>query len=213
MPNLAEIPVIGVEDYLAGEAVSSSKHEYVAGEVFGMAGATEEHATIALNLAAILRAHVRGGPCRVYMADMKLRVETADAFFYPDLLVTCAPEDHASSRFKRQPKVLVEVLSATTAAFDRGQKFAIYRQLPSLQEYVLIEQSRMSVECYRRNDQDRWVLQAYGPSETVMLSTLDFSAAIDMLYEDVALPAASDEGWRWAEEEVDGNRGRREKDL
>jgi Uma2 family endonuclease len=213
MPLARTKTAFSAEDYLAWEERSPRKHEYWAGEIFAMTGATDAHVTITGNLFTLLRAHVRGSSCRVYMADMKLRVETADAFFYPDLLVTCAPEDHASSRFKRQPKVLVEVLSATTAAFDRGQKFAIYRQLPSLQEYVLIEQSRMSVECYRRNDQDRWVLQAYGPSETVMLSTLDFSAAIDMLYEDVALPAASDEDWRWAEEEVDGNRGRREKDL
>ena len=205
MPQARIKTAFTAEDYLAWEERNPGKHEYLAGEIFAMSGATDAHVTITLNLATLLRAHVRGSPCRVYMADMKLRVETADAFFYPDLLVTCAPEDHASSRFKRQPTVVVEVLSATTAAFDRGQKFAIYRQLPSLREYVLIEQDRMSVECYRRDDQNRWVLQAYGPGETVTLTILDFSAAIETLYEDVALPATADEDWRWAEE--DGRRG------
>ncbi len=196
-------PAFNAEDYLAWEERSPGKHEYLAGEIFAMVGATDAHVTITMNLAVLLHAHVRGRPCRVYMADMKLRVDTADAFFYPDLLVTCAPEDHSSSRFKRQPTLLVEVLSATTAAFDRGQKFGIYRQLPSLREYVLIEQDRMSVECFRRDEQDRWVLQAYGPGDRVELSSLDFGAAIESLYEDVALPTIPDERWRLPEENAD----------
>ncbi len=191
------------EDYLAWEERSPGKYEYLAGEIFAMVGATDAHVTITMNLAVLLHAHVRGRPCRVYMADMKLRVDAADAFFYPDLLVTCAPEDHASSRFKSQPTLLVEVLSNTTAGFDRGQKFAIYRQLPSLREYVLIEQDRISVECFRRDERDRWVLQAYGPGDSVELSSLDFSAPIEALYEDVALPAIPDEHWRLPEENAD----------
>ncbi|TVR59641.1 MAG: Uma2 family endonuclease [Candidatus Competibacteraceae bacterium] len=191
------------EDYLAWEERNPGKHEYLAGEIFAMVGATDAHVTITGNLFTLLRAHVRGRPCRAYMADMKLRVDAADAFFYPDLLVTCAPEDHASSRFKRQPTLLVEVLSAATAAFDRGQKFGIYRQLPSLREYVLIEQNRMSVECFRRDEQDRWVLQAYGPGDRVELSSLDFSAVIEVLYEDVTLPAIPDDDWRLPEENTD----------
>jgi Uma2 family endonuclease len=166
-------------------------------------GTTDAHGTIRGNLFTLLRTHVRGRPCRVYMADMKLRVDAADASFYPDLLVTCAPEDHASSRFKRQPTLLVEVLSATTAAFDRGQKFAIYRQLPSLREYVLIEQDRMSVECLHRDEQNRWVLQAYGPGDRVELSSLDFGTAIETLYEDVALPTITSDDWCLPEENED----------
>lgn len=203
MPQALTKAAFTADDYLAWEERSPGKHEYLAGEIFAMVGATDAHVTITMNLAVLLHAHVRGRPCRVYMADMKLRVDAADAFFYPDLLVTCAPEDHASSRFKSQPTLLVEVLSSTTAGFDRGQKFAIYRQLPSLREYVLIEQDRMSVECFRRDERDRWVLQAYGPGDSVELSSLDFSAPIEALYEDVALPAIPDEHWRWPEENAD----------
>lgn len=203
MPQACTKTPFTAEDYLAWEERNPSKHEYLAGEIFAMVGATDAHVTITGNLFTLLRAHVRGRPCRVYMADMKLRVDTADAFFYPDLLVTCAPEDHVSSRFKRQPTLLVEVLSATTAAFDRGQKFAIYRQLPSLREYVLIEQDRMSVECFRRDERDRWVLQAYGPGDQVELSSLEFGTTIEALYEDVALPTIPDEPWRLPEENTD----------
>ena len=167
-------------------------------------GATDAHVTITGNLFTLLRAHIRGRPCRVYMAEMKLRVETADAFFYPDVLVTCSPEDRAAPLVKRQPTLVVEVLSASTAAFDRGRKFEIYRQLPSLREYVLIEQGRMSVECFRRDEHDRWVLRAYGSGETVELLSLDFSTTFEALYEDVVLPAGEDDGdWRLPKADAD----------
>lgn len=199
MPQAQTKPRFTAEDYLAWEEHHPEKHEYLAGEIFAMVGATDAHVTITGNLFTLLRTHIRGGPCRLYMLDMKLRVETTDAFFYPDLLVTCAPEDHALPHFKRQPTLLVEVLSKGTAAFDRGQKFEIYRQLTSLREYVLIEQERMSVDCFRRDEQGQWVLQAYGPSDRVELSSLEFSTPIETLYEDVALPENPDEPWRLPE--------------
>jgi len=126
--NTAEQAKIGVDDYLAGEEAAPVKHEYVAGEVFAIAGAGEAHVTVAGNLFALLRNHVRSGPCRVYISDMKVRAEQADAFYYPDLFVTCDPADSREKRFKRNPILVVEVLSDSTAAFDCGAKFAHYRQ-------------------------------------------------------------------------------------
>jgi len=140
--NTAEQSKIGVDDYLAGEEIAPIKHEYVAGEA---------HVTVALNLASMLRNHVRGSPCRVYIADMKVRVESADAFYYPDVFVTCDPADSREKQFKRNPILVIEVLSDSTAAFDRGAKFAHYRQLDSLLEYGLIEPERPSVDIFRRN--------------------------------------------------------------
>lgn len=203
MPQAQPNPRFSAEDYLAWEESSQEKHEYLAGEIFAMGGATDAHVTITLNLAALLRTHLRGSSCRVYMLDMKLRVETADAFFYPDILVTCAPEDRVLPHFKCQPTVLVEVLSKSTAAFDRGQKFAIYRQLTSLREYVLIEQERMSVECFRRDEQGRWVLQAYSGGDLVALPSLEFSTPIEALYEDVTLSEIPNEPWRLSQEKPD----------
>ena len=132
MSNLARVYSMTADDYLAGETHSPIRHQYVAGEVFAMAGATEEHATIALNFAALLRNQVRGGPCRVYIADMKLRVEAADAFFYPDVFVTCDPRDATNPLAKRHPALICEVLSESTEAYDRGGKLAAYRTLESL---------------------------------------------------------------------------------
>jgi Uma2 family endonuclease len=184
MSNLAEVPFMTADDYLAGEAVSPLKHEYVDGEVFAMVGASEEHATIAGNVFALLRAHVRGSPCRVYMSDMKLCVELARAFFYPDCFVTCDPADAAEPLAKRHARVVIEVLSESTEAYDRGAKFANYRQLPSLEEYVLIDSRTRSVEVFRRHPEG-WILQPVPDDGRLRLVTLGFECTVDAIYEDV----------------------------
>ena len=191
MSSPAPTRLITIEDYLAGEAVSPIRHEYVAGEVFAMAGATEEHATIAGNLFAMLRAHVRGGPCRVYIADMKLRVATANAFFYPDVFVTCDPADTAEPLAKHHPRLICEVLSESTEAYDRGGKFAAYRGLESLSEYLLIDSRQRAVEVFRRQP-DGWLLAPVPPHGRLELGSIGFTCAVDALYEDVVFPAQAD---------------------
>lgn len=175
-------------DYLQLEAESPTKHEYFNGEVYAMAGATDEHVTIALNLATLLRSHVRGTGCRVYISDMKARIEARNRFFYPDVMITCDPRDQETSAYKRFPKLVVEVLSESTEAFDRGDKFADYQTLESLEEYVLINTRSQRVECFRRNEAGLWVLQYYTTeTATFCLESIDFTAAIASLYEDVTL--------------------------
>jgi Uma2 family endonuclease len=185
MPELAEAPFISIEDYLAGEAVSPVKHEYVAGEGFAMAGASDGHVTVAGNVFAMLRAYVRGGPCRVYIADMKLRVDPAQSCFYPDVFVTCDSADLGEATAKQHPKVVIEVLSESTEGFDRGGKFAAYRRLPSLEEYVLIDSRSRSVEVFRRHPEG-WVLQPVPDEGRLELLSLGFDCGLDTIYEDVA---------------------------
>lgn len=186
MSNLALAQPITVEDYLAGEALSPIRHEYVAGEVFAMAGASEAHATIALNLAALLRAHVRGGPCRVYIADMKLRVDAA--FFYPDVFVTCDPADASEPLAKRRARVVCEVLSESTEGYDRGGKFAAYRALDSLEAYLLIDSRSRSVEVFRRQSAG-WLLEPVPADGRLDIPEIGFECSVDALYEDVAFGA------------------------
>jgi len=173
------------EEYLSGEEHSPTKHEYIDGEVYAMAGAEDAHVTIAGNLFSLLRGHVRGSGCRVFIADMKARIEDLNIYYYPDVMVTCDRRDRELTSFKRYPCLIVEVLSPSTEAFDRGDKFADYQHLESLQEYVLINQKRQRVECFRRNEQGLWVLQSYHPGDTVQLVSVQFECAIDQLYEDV----------------------------
>lgn len=175
------------EEYLCLEQDSAAKHEYMDGQVYAMAGATDTHVTIAGNLFALLRSHVRGSGCRVYISDMKARIESLNRFYYPDILVTCDPRDQETPVYKRFPRLIVEVLSDTTEAFDRGDKFADYQTLESLQEYVLINTKRQRVECFRRTSEGLWVLQFYRAEQmNFQLQSLDFQGQLEAVYEDVA---------------------------
>jgi Uma2 family endonuclease len=179
-------PQFDAPSYLAWEDEQPEKHEYLDGEVFAMAGASESHVTLAGNLFMALRNHLRGGPCSVFIADMKLQVEADNAFFYPDVFVTCAESDRAHSHFKTAPTLVVEVLSPTTSAFDRGAKFAAYRKLPSLREYALVDTERQSVDLFRRDDTGHWVLYPSERGEMVEFASVGLSVPVEQLYEDVS---------------------------
>lgn len=176
---------ISPEDYLKAEETSSIKHEYRQGEVYAMAGASNIHVIIGGNLFAKLRNHLRGSGCQAYISDTKAHIESIDIYYYPDVIVSCDQRDKAFDNFLRYPCLIVEVLSSTTEAFDRGDKFADYRQMESLQEYVLVSQTRMNVECFRRNPEGQWVLYPYRDKDTIHLTSVDFQCAIADLYEDV----------------------------
>ncbi|MEB3213805.1 MAG: Uma2 family endonuclease [Leptolyngbyaceae bacterium] len=179
---------LSAEEYLQFEDQSDIKHEYIDGQAYAMAGASDAHVTIAGNLFALLRSHVRGTPCRVYIADMKVRVECKNRFYYPDVMITCDARDQDTSIYKQFPKLIVEVLSDSTEAFDRGDKFVDYQALDSLEEYVLINTRHQRVEVFRRDSSNKWTLTYYSlDTEEFCLTSIDFSESIAALYEDVAL--------------------------
>lgn len=173
-------------DYLAAERAAPIRHEYVAGEVFAMAGASKVHGTLALNAAIALRQHLRGAPCRVWMADMKVRVKADSAYYYPDVVVTCDATDlspDAPKDYVEAPKLVLEVLSDSTEPVDRREKLLSYRRLQSLEEYVLIDQNKAWVEVYRRTPSG-WVQEVYEAGESVQLASVDLSAPLADLYAD-----------------------------
>lgn len=183
-----EKPVFDAAAYLAWEAQQPDRHEYIAGEVFAMVGVRQSHNVATGNLYSALRTHLRGSPCRVFIESVKTRVDAADCFFYPDLLVTCDPRDRATPEFVSHPSVVVEVLSESTAAYDRGNKFAAYRKLASLQEYVLVDVAARRVELFRRNPENHWVLYEFSPGETVEFAALAVSVPADTIFEDTEEP-------------------------
>jgi Uma2 family endonuclease len=188
-PPAYQEPLFDAEAYLAWENEQDQKHEYVDGEVFAMAGASENHVTIALNIAMALRAHLRGGPCRVFISDMKLRVDSANSFFYPDVFVTCSATDLAP-QFKNEALLVVEVLSPGTSAYDRGDKFARYRGLPSLQEYLLVDSEQRRAELFRRDparEGERWLLYPRAGQQSLELASVGLELTLDSVYEDVRL--------------------------
>lgn len=190
MTRANPLHILTATAYLDWEAGNSIRHEYIDGDVFAMAGATDAHVTIAGNLFAALRTHLRGGPCRVYISDMKVRVESANAFFYPDVLVSCDEQDRANMAFKQHPILIIEVLSDSTAAFDRGQKFALYRQLASLREYVVIDPTAPALDCFRRDENNRWVLYPFSGDSELEFSSVGFRAPLRTVYEDVIFSSA-----------------------
>ena len=181
-------PRVDRQDYLAWEPEQPVKHEYVAGEVFAQAGARQNHVVVAGNCFAALRQRLRGTPCRAYISDMQLEVAQADAVFYPDVMVSCHPEDLAAERVLHHPRVIVEVLSDSTVAYDRGGKFAAYRMLESLQEYVLIDPERRSLEIFRRLPSNDWLLATGDSARALVLAALEMEIGFDEVFEDVAVP-------------------------
>lgn len=173
------------KDYLEGERVSPVKHEYRQGEVWAMAGGSDAHVTITGNIHAVLRNHLRGSGCRLYMVDMRVRVQRENCYYYPDVVVTCDDRDRNPEDFKQFPKLIIEVLSPSTEAVDRGKKFADYRSIETLQEYVLVSQTESQVECYRRNSNGKWELESYGKSDRVHLESVNLQLSMADIYEDV----------------------------
>lgn len=188
-----EINRMTPQEYLEWEEKQEYKHEYLDGEVLAMAGGTLPHNSITLNLASALKNHLRGKGCKVFMADAKLGVSEKGPFFYPDVMVTCDSRDISSRKIVNYPCLVVEVLSPGTQGYDRGPKFARYRRLETLLEYVLIDAETKSVECYRLNDRHKWELTHYFVDETtpegtepeVQMTSIDFRCSISLLYEDV----------------------------
>jgi Uma2 family endonuclease len=142
---------MSVADYLAFEESSTVKHEFVGGEIHAMSGASLAHNRIALNIAATLRAGLRGGPCEVFMADVKVRLQSVrdEFFYYPDVVISCHPTGR-DTHFLRFPTVVFEILSPATEAIDRREKLANYRLAQTLDEYVLVAQDRREVKIFRR---------------------------------------------------------------
>nr|WP_081705130.1 Uma2 family endonuclease [Gloeobacter kilaueensis] len=183
-------PYFSAKEYLQIEAQSPIKHEYIDGRLYAMVGVSEAHNLIAGNLITLLRNHLRGSGCRVFFSGMKVRIEARNRFYYPDVLVTWdeRDRDRDTLHFKRFPKLIVEILSDSTEAFDRGDKFEDYQSLESLREYVLVSSKRPLVQCFRRTDARLWVLQSYtGEQESFELLSLDLLAPLAALYEDVSL--------------------------
>lgn len=178
------------DEYLAWEATQRERHDFVHGEVYAMAGAEDRHVTACLNVAMALRQHLAGTPCRTFMADMKVEAASRSAYFYPDVVVTCSEADRASPNVKREPRLIVEVLSPGTAAYDRGDKFAHYREIASLQEVAFVDLDTRRTDVYRKGTDGLWVLHPFGPDEAVVLESVCVSIPAATLFLEVDDPAA-----------------------
>jgi Uma2 family endonuclease len=182
------------EEYLALERAAPYKSEFYAGQMFAMAGARRSHNLIITNVVRELSTQLLDSPCQVYPSDMRVKIDASGLYTYPDVTVTCGEEqfEDEDEDTLLNPTLIVEVLSESTEAYDRGEKFAHYRQLESLQEYVLISQDRARVERYARQGEGaEWLLtEARGLQGTMRLASIDCDLCLADVYQKVRLPAA-----------------------
>jgi Uma2 family endonuclease len=181
----AEHRHLSVDEYLEFEANSERRHEYIDGAVYAMTGASENHELIAVNLVAAIHGHLRGGPCRTYKSDFKLRlqIEKRDLFYYPDVMVACGREGVAS-HYLRYPKLIVEVLSSSTESIDRREKFLSYKQVATVEEYVLASQDTAQITIFRRAE--KWATRVHTCSDSVArFQSIGLPLTLGQIYEGV----------------------------
>jgi Uma2 family endonuclease len=190
MRDASALPTMSVEEYFRFEERSPIKHEYVAGEVYAMSGATARHNIIAGNIFALLHSAEDDGPCRVFINDMRVEV-AGDRYYYPDVAVVCTPIAELDV-VVRGPCVVVEVTSPNTARIDRGEKLDAYRKIPALRAYLIVDHRRRRVERHwRESSSGEWMREEIvGEAETpIPVPCLDVSLTLDAIYRRVELPA------------------------
>jgi Uma2 family endonuclease len=189
--SLPPRPQLTFEDWLEAERASlEGRTEYLDGEVFAMTGASVEHNAIVVNITSELRTQMKGRPCQVYANDLKVRIRPADAGTYPDLVALCGEHQFQDGRrdVLLNPSLIAEVLSESTEAYDRGKKFAIYRQIPNLREYLLVSQHQVLVELYSRADDGRWTLSDFSAlTDSVPLPSVGCTLSLAEVYDKVEL--------------------------
>jgi len=177
-------PSMSVEEYFElEENHPDTRYEYLDGYVYMMSGGNANHAAISGNIYAILKSLLRGSRCRVYNSDMKVRV-SEQQYFHSDVTVSCNPNDRGMAAVIQSPRLVVEVLSPSTEARDRGRKLQCYLACPTIEEYLLVDARSIRIEIYRK-EQKKWVYEAYGAEDEVELTTLGVHFPIEDAYEDV----------------------------
>ncbi|MEQ1604520.1 MAG: Uma2 family endonuclease [Pyrinomonadaceae bacterium] len=172
---------ISVEEYLAGEKISPIKHEFLDGEVHALARTSDNHNRIVTEIVTLLSTQLRDSKCEPFFGDIKVRV-TSKVYYYPDVLVSCEenPED---PYFRNNPILIIEVTSPSTKKIDRREKLLFYQQMPSVREYVVVDQHRMNVEVHRRQPNGGWITYYFNEkSDIVELASVDLTVPLPELY-------------------------------
>jgi Uma2 family endonuclease len=180
--NALAQPKFSLQEYIAWEAQQAERHEFYRGEVFAMVGAKRVHGRVVNNLAGEFRQALRGTPCQAFHEGMKLQIGE-DTVLYPDVFVTCDKADLATEQLFRAPTLVVEVLSPSTQGYDRSQKFALYRRLESLKEYLLVDPDTRRVEAFRRTPENQWVLYDMSEDSTLQVASLGLNVPMAEVFD------------------------------
>ncbi|MFN6035271.1 MAG: Uma2 family endonuclease [Dolichospermum sp.] len=180
-----KFPKLTPEEYFVWEEKQLLRHEYLNGEIYAMGGGTQNHGRIASNIIFIVKGQVRAGGCQVGNSDCRVNILETNDYVYPDVSVTCEDSDRTATQAIQYPCLIVEVLSPSTANYDRGDKFRLYRRNPRLQDYVLVDAEKIAIDLYRKNDRGNWEIFNYQSGDNIELRSINLSFPIESVYEDI----------------------------
>ena len=179
------LPRFTPDEYFAWEEQQLERHEYIDGGVYAMTGGTINHGDIAGNFLTLLKVHLRGRGCKTLNSDCRVSIVNSTNYVYPDISVTCDSLDKTTPQYITHPCLIVEVLSPSTAAYDRGGKFRMYRRNPSLIDYVLVDTQKMAIDLYRKDEAGNWHIINYAEGDKIELKSINLALSIEQIYEDV----------------------------
>jgi Uma2 family endonuclease len=181
------VPRLTPEEYFAWEETQLDKHEYIDGQTYAMSGGSVNHSRIAVRLTTLLSNHLDSSTCETGNSDLRVNIAKTSNYTYPDASVTCDDRDKTTSQYITYPCLIVEVLSASTEAYDRGGKFRLYRQNPVLQDYLLVSSTNIEIDLYHKNETGEWVIINYKEGDTVELKSINLTLPIEQIYRGLVL--------------------------
>jgi len=184
-------PKLTPEEYFVWEEKQLEKHEYIDGQVYAMSGGSVNHGRIAIRFTAMFDAHLEGSGCMTGNSDIKVNIVETNNYTYPDASVTCDDRDKITPNYFTYPCLIVEVLSDSTEAYDRGGKFRMYRQNPALQDYLLVSATRIEIDLYRQNDVGEWTIVNYQEGDIIELRSINLSFPVEQVYRGLTLTPES----------------------
>jgi Uma2 family endonuclease len=182
------LPRLTPAEYFAWEEQQEVKHEYFDGEVFAMTGGTVNHGRIGGRIFALIDDHlIESDRCIALNSDVKIKIQAAEKYVYPDASATCDERDRQTTQYISHPSLIVEVLSPSTEAYDRGKKFKLYQRSIALMEYVLVSSEEIEIEVFRKNDRGKWEVTNYLAGDVVELESIKLTFPIDRIYRGIEL--------------------------
>jgi Uma2 family endonuclease len=175
------------EEYFTWEEQQLERHELIDGQVYAMTGGTVNHSQIAVKFISLLDNHLSGSGCKTLNSDCRVNIFESNNYTYPDLSVTCDDRDRTATKYITYPCLIIEVLSFSTEAYDRGGKFRMYRKNPILQDYVLVSSEKIEIDLYRKTESGSWEIINYQAGDTIELKSVNLTFAIERIYEGISL--------------------------
>ncbi len=180
-------PKLTPEEYFVWEEQQLEKHEYIDGEIYAMGGGSKNHSLIAVRLSSLFFNHLDGNTCETGNSDLRLKIPGSHKYTYPDISVTCDERDKNTVNFVTYPCLIVEVLSKSTEAYDRGGKFRLYSQNPVLQDYLLVSSTSIEMDLYHKNKTGEWLIKNYREGDIIELESINLSFPIEQVYRSLNL--------------------------